>query len=149
MAVQRIDVRVRAVADPAAVYALVRSGPSWPVWSPIGSFELERPGEQGEEGLGAIRVFRTKQVLGEVVSRERVVELVPERRLGYTLLSGLPIRDYRATIDLAPADGGTEIHWYSSFRARFPGTGWLYRIVLGAFIRRCALGLAEHASRSR
>ncbi|GAA2802985.1 SRPBCC family protein [Crossiella cryophila] len=146
MAVQRIDVRVRSTAAPAAVYALVRSGPSWPVWSPISSFELESEGEQGQESLGAIRVFRTKQPIGSVVSRERVVELVPDRRLGYTLLSGLPIRDYRATIDLAPTAAGTEIHWYSSFRPRFPGTGWLYRLVLGAFIRRCALGLAEHAN---
>ncbi|WHT21057.1 SRPBCC family protein [Crossiella sp. CA-258035] len=143
MAVQRVDVRVRAAAAPAAVYALVRDGSSWPDWAPFTGFELERAGEQGAESVGAIRVFRR----GKKITREQVVELVPERRLGYALLSGLPLLDYRANVDLAPVDGGTEIHWHSSFRPRFPGTGWLFRKVLSVFIRRCALGLAEHAGR--
>ncbi|MCK2240859.1 MULTISPECIES: SRPBCC family protein [unclassified Crossiella] len=142
MAVQRIEVRVRSTAAPAAVYALVRSGPSWPGWAPFTGFELERAGESGGESVGAIRLFRR----GKRTTREQVVELVPDRRLGYTLLGGLPLREYRANIDLEPAGTGTEIHWHSSFRPRVPGTGWLYRWALTTFIRRCALGLAEHAN---
>jgi hypothetical protein len=39
----------------------------------------------------------------------------------YELLSGLPIRDYRAGVTLAPAaEGGTAIRWRSSFRPGFP-----------------------------
>ncbi|MGY0232260.1 SRPBCC family protein [Longispora urticae] len=141
--VQRIDVRVATTADPATVHALLRDGRTWPEWSPIGSFTLERPAADEPEGVGAVRVFRT----GRATSRERVAELVPDRRLGYELLSGLPLRGYRANVDLTPTPTGTEIRWHSTFRPKVPGTGWLYRLALRVFIRRCAEGLAAHAAR--
>jgi hypothetical protein len=79
-------------------------------------------------------------------TREEVVELAPNRRIGYVLLSGLAIRDYRAFIDLEPDDGGgTRIHWYSSIRPALPGTGWLYRLVLRVAVARFAESLAAHA----
>jgi len=138
----QIDVAAVSAAKPDVVYALLADGSTWPTWSPIGSFELERPGPMAPEGLGAVRVFRT----GRTVSREELVELVPGRRLSYRLLSGLPLRGYRADVDLTPAGTGTTIRWHSTFRPRVPGTGWLYRLVLGRFIQRCADGLAAHAS---
>lgn len=144
MARQTVDVTASSAARPSAVYALLRDGATWPAWSPIGSFELEAPGRDAPEGVGAIRVFRT----GRVTSRERLVELVPDRRLAYELVTGLAIRDYRADVDLTArdgGDGGTEIRWHSSFTAKIPGTGWLYRRTLERFIRRCAEGLAAAA----
>jgi hypothetical protein len=148
---QHIDVSSTTPADPATVYALLRDGATWPTWSPLGSFELERPGDTEPEGLGAIRVFRTRQPTGQLVTtRERVAELVPGRRFSYVLLSGLHIRDYRADVDLtSPVPGGTTgtaIRWHSSFVPAVPGTGWLFRLVLGRFIARCARGLAAHAA---
>ncbi|QYN21078.1 SRPBCC family protein [Amycolatopsis sp. DSM 110486] len=140
---QRISVRARTSADPATVYALLRDGESWPRWSPLGSFELARAGSSEREGLGALRVFRT----GRTRSCEEVIELVPNRRFGYALRSGLPLRDYRAYVDLTPVDGGTEIHWHSSFTGKVPGTGWFYRLVLGRFIGRVVAGLVAEKSR--
>jgi Polyketide cyclase / dehydrase and lipid transport len=140
---QQISVRARTSASPAAVYELLADGTTWPTWSPLGSFELERPGPESGESVGAIRVFRT----GRVTSRERVAELVPGRRFSYELLSGLPIRDYRADVDLEPAaEGGTEIHWHSSFLPKLPGTGWLIRRRFTSFIEQCADGVAAHAA---
>jgi hypothetical protein len=75
-----------------------------------------------------------------------VVEVVPGRRFSYALLSGLPLRGYRANVDLTPADGGTTIHWRSSFTPKVPGTGWIFRWALGTFIQRCVDGLAAHAA---
>ncbi len=138
----QIDVTAVSAAEPDTIYALLAEGSTWPTWSPIGSFELERPGPTAPEGLGAIRVFRT----GRTVSREELVELVPGRRLSYRLLSGLPLRGYRADVDLTPDGTGTRIRWHSTFRPRVPGTGWLYRLVLGRFIQRCADGLAVYAA---
>jgi polyketide cyclase/dehydrase/lipid transport protein len=137
------DIRVSATtsAGPEAVYALLRDGATWPEWSPLGSFELERAGEAEPEGLGAIRVFRT----GRVTTREEIVELVPARRFSYVLLSGLPLRNYRADVDLEPADGGARITWHSSFDQRLPGTGWLFRRQLGGFLQRTVDGLARRA----
>jgi polyketide cyclase/dehydrase/lipid transport protein len=144
--VQKVDVTARSQALPEQVYALVRDGSSWPEWSTLDSFELERPGETEREGLGAIRVFRTKRFPKAVVSREEIVELVPNRRLGYALLSGLAVRDYRAYVDLEPDGEGTRIRWHSTFRPVVPGTGWLYRRALQRIMAECARGLADHAA---
>jgi hypothetical protein len=80
------------------------------------------------------------------MTRERVTVLEPPSRFGYELLSGLPIRDYRAEVTLAPAaDGGTDIRWRSTFAALIPGTGWMMRRRLGRFIAETAQGLARAA----
>lgn len=138
------DVRVdkTTAAPPAQVWARVVDGARWPELSPLGSFELERPGtpEAHGEGVGAIRLFTT----GRVRSREEVVERVEERRFAYVLLSGLPIRDYRAELDLEPTpDGGTRLRWHSSFRPKVPGTGWLLARGLARTIEPLVAGLAS------
>ncbi|MFI9381327.1 SRPBCC family protein [Kutzneria sp. NPDC052558] len=126
MGIQRVDARGHTTASPATVHALLRDGSTWPSWSRIEKFDLERAGAGGGESVGAIRNFRT----GRYLMREQVVEIVPDRRFSYALLSGLALRGYRADVDLTPAGGGTDIRWSSSFRARVPGTGWLYRLAL-------------------
>jgi hypothetical protein len=127
-----IDVTVHSEAGPDTVFALLEDATTWPVWSPIGSYEPD----------GTTRVFRT----GRTVSREEIVELVAGKRFSYRLLCGLPLKDYRADVDLTPRDGGTDIRWHSTFTGKIPGTAWFYRLVLGQFIRRCAEGLAQHAA---
>ncbi len=131
-----------SAAPPEVVYRFLAEGATWPVWSPIDSFELQREGNSGGESLGAIRVFKT----GRATSVEELVELRPDRRLSYILLSGLPIKDYRADVDIEPRDGGTAIQWRSTFHPKIPGTGWLIRRGLGKFIKRSVDGLAAHAA---
>lgn len=140
--VQRIDARAHTPASPAAVHSLLRDGSTWPEWGTVETFALERPGTEGGETVGAIRNFRT----GRYLMREQVVEIVPDRRFSYALLAGLPLRDYRADIDLTPADGGTDIHWHTTFRAKVPGMGWLYRRALQRITERFAQGLADRAT---
>jgi hypothetical protein len=148
--VQRIETSAVSTADPQTIYDLLVDGATWPTWSPLESFELVRPSPEPPpgashgrgEGLGAIRIFRT----GRTASREEIVEVVPARRLSYALLSGLPLTGYRADVDLTPVAGGTRVEWCSSFSARVPGTGWIYRWALGKFIQRCVDGLAAHAA---
>lgn len=150
MALQEIDVRAVVPAPPAAVWADLVDGGSWPSWSPLGRYELERSRTAPPDlaPLGEIRTFHTKQLVGESHAREEVVEVVPQRRLSYVLLDGMPLDGYRADIDLTPVDGGTEIRWRSTFTARRTWMGPVYRRLLGVFIQRCADGLAakhEHA----
>ncbi|HEY6738463.1 MAG TPA: SRPBCC family protein, partial [Actinopolymorphaceae bacterium] len=76
--VQHVDVTVHTTADAETVYDLVRRGETWPDWTPISTFELERPADGDDpEGVGAIRVFRLKVGPRTYRSRERIVELVP------------------------------------------------------------------------
>ncbi|QQQ77518.1 SRPBCC family protein [Saccharothrix sp. 6-C] len=140
--VQRVDVRVRSEAPPDRVYRLAADSSTWPDWSPAVRYERERAGNAS--GVGEVRVFENKG--RKALTREEVVELTPNRRVGYVLLSGLSIRDYQAFIDLAPDGDGTAIHWHSSFEPGRRGTGWLYRLVLRAVIARYARGLAAHAA---
>lgn len=142
MPVQVIEETARTTGDPQTVYELLADGSTWPSWSPLGSFELLAPGDGSPEGLGAVRLFTT----GRHQSRERVVERRPGQSFAYVLEAGLAVRDYKAVITLTPdADGGTTINWRSTFTAKVPGTGGLYRRQLGAFIAQCVEGLAAAA----
>ncbi len=78
--------------------------------------------------------------------REEVVELRPDRRFSYVLLSGLPVRGYRADVDLEPTTEGTLIRWRASFDPTIPGTGWLIRRRLAGITQRFVRGLAERAA---
>ncbi len=138
---QHIDIQVHTCAEATAVYALLRDGASWPRWTSIGSFQLERAGAREPEGVGAIRIFRK----GKVTGRDQVAELIPDRRFSYLHLSGLPIRDYRADVDLEPSGEGTRIRWHISFRPKVPGTGWLWRWGIERFVKQSARGLAAYA----
>lgn len=139
---QRIDARAHTTASPAAVHALLRDGATWPEWGTVETFALERAGADGGETVGAIRNFRT----GRYFMREQIVEIVPDRRFSYALLSGLALRGYRADIDLVPAGGGTDIHWHTTFRAKVPGTGWIYRRTLQRITEEFVRGLADRAA---
>ena len=139
---RHIDVTAHSQATPEVVFGLLADGTSWPEWSPIEGFWLEYPGDPPPEGVGAIRVFRR----GRTSGRDQIVEVVPRRRLGYISLSGLPVRDYRATVDLQATSEGTEIRWRSSFLPAVPGTGRLLERGLRRFLQQCAHGLAEHAA---
>jgi hypothetical protein len=138
---QHIDIRVHTRAEANAVYALLRDGASWPRWTSIDSFELERAGEREPEGLGAIRIFRK----GKVVGRDQIAELILDRRFSYLHLSGLPVRDYRADVDLEPKAEGTRIRWRVSFSPKVPGSGWLLRWGIERFVTQSARGLAAYA----
>ena len=146
MRLREIDVTTVTAAPPQVVYGLLADGSTWPHWSPVDSYELEQPGDDLPEGVGAIRILRR----GRTTGRDQILELIPNRRISYTSLSGLPIDDYVGEVDLERApDGGTTIRWRSSFYARTTGTGWILERGIRRFLRRCAQGLAEHAASSQ
>ena len=143
MRLREIHHRTVTPADPEAVYGLLTDGTTWSRWSPIESFTLEKPGVPPPEGVGAIRVFRR----GRTTGRDQILELVPNRKLTYASLSGLPVRDYVGVVDLTAApDGGTAIHWHSSFLPKVRGTGWLLERGISRFLEQCTHGLAAYAA---
>lgn len=143
---QEIDVHAVSGAGIETVYELLADSSSWPDWGTMDTFELAKPDAEGGQGVGAERVFRTRIKGRDYRVEERVVELVPNKRVSYTLIRGLALRDYRADIDLTPVAGGTDIHWHTTFRAKVPGSGWIYRRALGTFTQALAEGLADHAA---
>lgn len=67
--------------------------------------------------------------IGPVAIVERVVELVPGERFAYALLSGLPVRNYRADVVLTRDGERTRIDWGASFDTA-AGLGWAMRALL-------------------
>lgn len=127
-------------ADPATVFRLLKDGSTWTDWAKFDSFELERPGQHETYGVGAIRVLSSKLTR----AREEIVEVVPDRRVSYVLLSGLPLRAYHAEVELASAaNGGTVIRWRAAFYPQHVVMGWFWRRfmtwVLATLVRRLAL----------
>ena len=137
-----IVVETFSQAEPGEVFRLLRDGATWPHWSLFDRFELEREGADDRLGVGAIRVFSTRISR----AREEVVEITPDRRLSYVLLSGLPLEDYRADVDLVPAPaGGTIIRWRSRFRSKHPALGWFWRLLMTRTLRDVSGQLAKAA----
>jgi uncharacterized protein YndB with AHSA1/START domain len=128
------------------VFRLLADSSTWPRWTPFTEVNVIEQAPGGGEGVGAVKRTRFRGMTGQ----ERIVSLTPDRQLSYTYIKGVLgpyIRDYVAVVDLDDAGdgGGTSIRWHSTFSARFPGSGWLPRRSLQAFIQKCADGLASAA----
>lgn len=139
---QEIDVRRSIRAESAVIFRLLDDSTTWPTWTPIESCVIDRPA--GADGLGELRTFRT----GRVTVHEEIVLRVPDRRLDYVLLSGLAVRNYRAGIELTPSARSTTVRWHTTFEAKVPATGWLYRRALEKATREFVDGLEQAAERS-
>jgi uncharacterized protein YndB with AHSA1/START domain len=132
---KEIEVRQLIPAPPTVVFASLLDRSTWPAWSGHDAFQPVRPGAAGPYDVGSVGRLRS----GRRVMREQIVEVVPDRRIGYTLLAGLPLRGYRADFDLTPMGEGTEVRWQASFDAP-PGFGWIYVTALRRFTRRLLAG---------
>jgi uncharacterized protein YndB with AHSA1/START domain len=139
--VHAIEASARSAAPPERVFAVLEDAPGWTAWAGFPLAEYEREGTPAPPGAGAVRrlgnrVFST---------REEVIASDPPRHFAYRILSGVPVREYRADVTLTPHGTGTEIRWASTFVPKVPGTGWLLAPLLRTFLRRFARGLARHA----
>lgn len=108
-----VEARAHASADPATLWALledVNRYKDWGPWSESGY--VKQPGHS-LHGAGAVRRLRYRHRRAATI--EPVIEAIPERRLVYEMTSGLPVRNYRAIVELTPDDGGTRIRWRATF----------------------------------
>jgi Polyketide cyclase / dehydrase and lipid transport len=140
---QVIDAKTRSRAPREVVWGILADGGSWSAWGPWTKSELEREGAPPPGGLGSIKRLSR----GRLTLREEVTEFEAPSRYGYRLLSGLPVRNYRAHVTLSEAADGTDIQWHSEFEGRLPGTGWLVRRSLQRAVNDVASRLAHEAQR--
>lgn len=137
-------VRARSSAPAEALWPLVAEARRWKEWTFLDRSALEREGVPAPDGVGAVRRF-TRHGVG---SREEVVTWEPPGRLSYTMLSGFPVRHYRADVHLEPDGSGTAISWSVRFDEKVPGTGWLMTALLRRIVRGFATGLAAYGDRT-
>jgi hypothetical protein len=138
-----ITATAHADATRETVFALLEDATSWKDWTRFPVARYEREGDPPPHGVGAIRNFGFRAG----GSREEVVAHEPPYHLAYTLLSGVPVRDYRADVHLTPDDPGTRITWTATFTPKYPGTGWILTPFLRLILRDFARRLARHAAR--
>jgi Polyketide cyclase / dehydrase and lipid transport len=132
------------------VWALVSNGAGWKDWAGVLRSSLEREGQPPPDGVGSIR----RLGIPPLGSREEVVEWDPPSHLGYVILSGMPVRNYRADIRLEDRVAGdgvskmTIIDWSATFDPMVPGTGAVVRASLRAVIAHFAQRAARQANRA-
>ena len=126
-------------ASPGAVWALVSDVTKYPEWGPWDS-----SGHEGspERGVGEVRVLHR----GRTTTVEKVLESEKHRRLVYTVVSGVPARNYRAEVGLAPVPSGTEVTWSATWD-RTVG-GWFVQRALCRFYPQMMAQLLAAAERS-
>jgi len=135
----RVEATTRA--DREQVWPLVGEARRWREWSFLTATGLEREGTPEPDGVGAVRRFSRFGV----GSREEVVAWDPPGHLAYRILSGFPVRNYRADVSLTAEGTGTRIEWSGTYDPKWPGTGRLLAAVLPAMMGRFARDLATHA----
>jgi hypothetical protein len=136
-------IHAHSAAPPEEVFALLADALSWPRWSFVPRASLEREGVPTADGVGAIRRFGTR-FLG---SREQVAAYEPPYHFAYTMLSGMPVKGYRADVELQRTASGTALLWRARFDTMIPGTGPLLRLVLRLIVHRLARDLTRNAGR--
>lgn len=139
-----VSVSANIAAPIEVVWALLADHCGYSRWAVMSSSSLERVGSPDPDGVGAIRVLGT----GSVRSREEILEFDPPHHLAYTLLSGLPVSNYRSDVTLIDQPGSrTLLTWASSYDA-VVGAGWPMKIFLHVVLSDFARRLSRAALRS-
>jgi uncharacterized protein YndB with AHSA1/START domain len=115
----RLHVEAEGVARaaPEAVWELVSDVGRYPQWGPWRASGYRSPGDQAADGTGAVRWLR----YGRTTTVEQVLAAEKGRRLVYTVVKGIPVRNYRAEVTLTPAGTGTHIRWSATWDRTLPG----------------------------
>ncbi len=115
-------------AGPEVVWSLVANANTFPQWGPWNDGGY-RPPSTGPSQEGSIQWFRYGR---RTTSVEQILEVDEPRRVAYTVVSGLPVKNYRAEVTLTPtSSGGTSIRWAASWD----------KTLLGSLVRRKLLQL--------
>ena len=123
MAQLHVEAEQTAQAAPAIVWALVSNAMTYPQWGPWSEVGYRRQGDASPRGSGAVYWLRSSRRYGlrHPVSVETIHDAEEGRRLAYTVIGGIPVRNYRAEVTLAPAPGGTRIRWAASWDRTLAG----------------------------
>ncbi len=133
----------RVAAPPEVVFDVLTDHRRYSELTPLRGSELEREGRPAPNGVGAIRVL---SAVGPPL-REEVLVYEPAQRFSYKLLSGLPVRDHVGTVELRPADGGTEVAYAVRTTPTVPLAGAAVVAAVKVGIKQLLNGVAKESER--
>ena len=100
------------VAAVDTVWALVADANTYAQWGPWSDGGYEPP-SNGPSRPGSVQWFRFGR---RTKSIEKVLEVDPPTKIVYTVVRGIPVKNYRAEVTLTPNDpGGTSIRWAATW----------------------------------
>ncbi len=102
-----VEAEGTARAPAETVWHLVSDATTYSKWGPWSDGGFSRPGDAARDGAGAVRWFR----YGRTKTVEEVLAAEAGKRLSYTVIGGIPVRNYLAEVTLSPVADGTHIRW--------------------------------------
>jgi uncharacterized protein YndB with AHSA1/START domain len=139
---QQIELTSRIPAPPERVFEVLSDHEGMVRWTDAREVVLRHPGDPAPNGVGAIRVIRSRGIAIE----EEILSYDPPKRIEYRLTAGAPIRDHHGEILLEPDGDGTRVVWRVRFRPLIPGTGWLLRPLIERMLQQNLDQLSAHLS---
>jgi uncharacterized protein YndB with AHSA1/START domain len=133
----RVEADGTTSADAETVWSLIADANTYPDWGPWNDGGY-RPPSAGPSRPGSVQWFRYGRRTRSV---EQVLEVERPRRLVYTLLEGIPVKNYRAEVTLTPTPAnGTTINWAATWDDTLLGRlvrhklRQVYPTILGALV---------------
>jgi len=115
----------RAAVAPGEIWRLVADANQYPKWGPWSDGGYLPPGD-GPSKVGQVQWIRSSPVTKSV---EKILEVEDGRRLVYTVIKGIPVRNYRAEVLLTALDQGTLINWSATWDSTVLGRAVHRRLV--------------------
>jgi uncharacterized protein YndB with AHSA1/START domain len=106
-----------AHVPPEVVWSLLSDVMVYPRWGPWRKAGYQSEGGAAAHGKGSVYWLEGSKRYGfrYPVSVEEILDVEPGKRLAYTVLRGIPVRNYRAEVTLTPSPDGTLIRWGASW----------------------------------
>jgi uncharacterized protein YndB with AHSA1/START domain len=112
-----VEARGHTTAAPQVLWELLADSEGYSTWGPWSETGYETTGDRSAGGVGAVRRLRT----GRRTFFEQIEEVDPPRRMVYTVVKGIPVRNYRAEVTLTPTGEGTDIRWFADWDRTLAG----------------------------
>ncbi len=144
----RVQAEQTARAAPASVWALISDATRYPQWGPWSAAGYRTTPDNVPDGaVGSVYWLKSahRAYLRYATTVEQVLEVEEGRRLAYTVLGGIPVRNYRAEITLTPDGQGTHIRWAATWDAT--PAGRIVRRSLAVVYPEIVASLARAAER--
>ncbi len=141
--VASFTLRTSIAAQPEVVFEVLTDHRAYAQLTPLRSSTLEREGTPAPNGVGAIRVLK----LAGPPLREEVTEFEPPSRFSYRLLSGAPVSDHHATVELTAVGSSTALRWHVESTPKIPVPDSVWAATVKQVIKPLLKGVARESER--
>lgn len=104
---------------------------------------LTTPGIDARQGVGAVHLLG----FGNWGSSEEITRLVPNERLEYKVVGGIPVKKHTGSIALSDVDGGTRVIYTMDSTPSVPLPEFVTRGLLRVLVEQFVSGVRKTAAK--